>query len=139
MLKTIVLLLAALAAAGMAWIRLAPDDPERWHVTSDVSDTGHASGENWHVYREAGASEARLQELDDALSALPRTKRLAGSVAEGKVTFVTRSKLMGFPDYTTISLTDDGQVLEVFARSRYGASDLGVNRARVIGLPGVVE
>lgn len=139
MLKTMVVLLAALAAAGMAWIRLAPDDPDRWHATSDVSDTGHASGENWHVYRETGASEARLQEVDAALRALPRTTRLAGSVAEGKVTYITRSKLMGFPDYTTIGLTDDGQVLEIFARSRYGRSDLGVNRARVLGLPGVVE
>lgn len=139
MLKILILLLAALAAAGLAWIRLAPDDPDRWHATSDVSDTGHSSGENWHVYREAGAGEARLKEIDTALRALPRTRQLAGSVAEGKVTYVTRSRLMGFPDYTTISLTGDGQILEIFARSRYGKSDLGVNRARVLGLPGVVE
>ncbi|TNF18817.1 MAG: DUF1499 domain-containing protein [Rhodobacteraceae bacterium] len=139
MLKTILVVLAALVAAGIAWIRLVPDDPDRWHATSDIRDLGHASGENWHVYREAGAGRARLEELDAALQALPRTTRLAGSVAEGKVTFVTRSKLMGFPDYTTLSLTGGGQVLEIFARSRYGRSDLGVNRARVLGLPGVDE
>lgn len=138
MLKTIFFILILMTAAGAAWIRLAPDDPERWHATSDISDMGHASGENWHVYREAGAGAARLEEIDAALRAMPRTERLAGSLAEGKVTYVTRSKLMGFPDYTTISLTEGG-VLEVFARSRYGRSDMGVNRARVLGLPGIVQ
>ena len=137
MLKILPLLIVALAAVGVLWVRLAGDDPARWHQVSEVRDMGHAAGENWHVYREAG-TPARLQELDAAVRALPRTERLAGSVDAGKVTYVTRSKLMAFPDYTTLSLSDDG-VIEVFARSRYGKSDLGVNRARVLGLPGIVE
>ena len=48
---------------------------------------------------------------------------------DGQVTYVTRSKWMGFPDYTTVRNSEE--VLELWARSRFGQSDLGVNRARV--------
>ena len=36
---------------------------------------------------------------------------------------------MGFPDYTTVQLKDDR--LMIWARLRFGRSDLGVNRRRV--------
>ncbi|HHB81701.1 MAG TPA: DUF1499 domain-containing protein, partial [Aliiroseovarius sp.] len=45
------------------------------------------------------------------------------------MTFVTRSRLWGFPDYTTIAYAD-GRIT-IFARLRFGRSDLGVNAARV--------
>jgi uncharacterized protein (DUF1499 family) len=67
--------------------------------------------------------------------ATPRTRLLAGSVATGKLTYVTRSRLFGFPDYTTVSLLlpEDGgpTYLHMFARLRFGLDDLGVNGARV--------
>jgi len=50
-------------------------------------------------------------------------------VAEGRVTYITRSKLWGFPDYSTFE-TRDGDLL-IHARLRFGSSDMGVNRARV--------
>ena len=53
----------------------------------------------------------------------------AGSVAEGRVTYVTRTKWIGFPDYTTAEQHDD--VLRVWGRLRFGRSDFGVNKARV--------
>ena len=46
------------------------------------------------------------------------------------ITYVTRSALWGFPDYTTaIAQPDDrgGTYLILHGRARYGASDLGVN------------
>ncbi len=67
--------------------------------------------------------------MDAALRDLPRTQVLAGSVSDGHVTYVTRSAFWGFPDYTTMQLVD-GQI-RMFARLRFGASDLGVNGKRL--------
>ncbi|MEM9126862.1 MAG: DUF1499 domain-containing protein, partial [Pseudomonadota bacterium] len=58
-----------------------------------------------------------------------RTSVLAGSVSDGLVTYVTRSRLIGFPDYTTAQ--QDGDTLRIHARLRFGRSDFGVNRNRV--------
>lgn len=65
----------------------------------------------------------------------PRTKRLVGTPSEGQVTYITRSKTIGFPDFTTVKAIPgpDGTRLAVFARLRFGREDFGVNRARVEG------
>jgi uncharacterized protein (DUF1499 family) len=68
-----------------------------------------------------------------ALSA-PRTTRLAGSPGDLWTTYVQRSRLWRFPDYISVRAIDLGDgmsALAIYSRSRYGASDLGVNRARV--------
>ncbi len=44
---------------------------------------------------------------------------------------VTRSAVWGFPDYTTVEQRD-GKLM-IYARSRFGSSDLGVNGKRVAG------
>jgi uncharacterized protein (DUF1499 family) len=54
---------------------------------------------------------------------------LAGSVEEGRMTWVARSALWGFPDYITAEAGPKG--LAVWSRLRFGRSDLGVNRARL--------
>jgi uncharacterized protein (DUF1499 family) len=70
-----------------------------------------------------------MEKLDASLKALPRTTLLAGSIAEGHLTYVTRSKWMGFPDYTT--LEQSGDTIKMFARLRFGRQDMGVNAARL--------
>lgn len=114
--------------AGVAWICLAPSDPAVWHVDPMVtSDQDLAGG----VRRRIPAQDGTFETLDRIILATPRTEVLAGSVEEGKVTYITRSQWMGFPDYTTV-MQDDG-VLELHARLRFGQSDMGVNKARVEG------
>lgn len=76
-----------------------------------------------------GAPEDLLARLDAVALATPRTRRLAGSVAEGRITWITRSALWGFPDYTTAEVRPDG--LYVHARLRFGSEDMGVNAARL--------
>ncbi|AKO96564.1 hypothetical protein MALG_01379 [Marinovum algicola DG 898] len=131
------LFLGGAVVAGAVWVRFAPDDPARWHVTSSLTDPGHHGGANSHVYREllSEGGQERFAAFDAVIRATPRTEVLAGSLEEGRITYVTRSKLMGYPDYTTLSLTEtpQGAQLEVFSRARYGKSDLGVNRARIEG------
>lgn len=65
-----------------------------------------------------------------------RVEVLAGSAADGHVTYVQRSALFAFPDYVSVRFleTDNGgSTLAVFSRSRFGQSDLGVNKKRVLG------
>lgn len=121
----IVLGLLAVLALG-AYVRLAPSDPAHWHVLPDGVEEGTGDG---YALRRIEATPETLAALDEIARATPRTTVLAGSVEDGMVTYVTRSALMGFPDYTTVSLTDG--TLTLYARLRFGQSDLGVNAARL--------
>ncbi|MEL6204424.1 MAG: DUF1499 domain-containing protein [Pseudomonadota bacterium] len=137
----VLFVLLLLFAALIAWIRLAPSNPDRWHT-----DPGTASpGLGRFVVKPEGGditgpllsdtpTEA-LERLDAIALATPRTARLAGDPPEGRVTYITRSRLWGFPDYTTVAAVavEGGTRLVIHARLRFGQSDLGVNAARVQG------
>ncbi|MBC7164641.1 MAG: DUF1499 domain-containing protein [Roseovarius sp.] len=123
MLRRLALVVLALALALGAFIRLAPSDPARWHrMPETITDRNLEGGAMRRVVGDLAA-------LDAIARATPRTRVLAGSVEEGMITYVTRSRVMGFPDYTTVRQA--GDMLEIFARLRFGRSDLGVNAARV--------
>lgn len=115
-------------AAGLAYIRLAPSDLTRWHVVPEVSQDRDLPG---GVMRRVPGGIGDFAALDRIARETPRTQVLAGSVAEGRVTYITRSRVFGFPDYTTIAGVGDDLV--IWARLRFGRSDLGVNKARVEG------
>lgn len=123
---------------GLAWIRLAPSDPGRWHL--DMSAPGFQPPGNAHVfclrpdsrYSPAGDPQDLLARLDAIALASPRTERLAGSAEAGRITWVTRSALMGYPDYTTAQVLP-GQGLCVLGRQRFGSEDMGVNARRIGG------
>lgn len=135
--------LALLAVVGlMAYVRLAPVDVARWHVDlARGRPPGAARGGDPVVMQPNGATAdlpatpdqafALLTGLDAIALATPRTRRLAGSVESGHVTWETRSRIWGFPDYTTAQITPGG--LTLYARQRFGAKDFGVNAARLRG------
>lgn len=127
--RYIMIALVALIGFAMVYVRLAPNDPAQWHlpVTGD-SDADFAQG----ALRVVAGPPELLERADAYMQALGGTVVLAGAVAEGRVTFITRSKVFGFPDYTTVEYSDG--MLKAYARLRYGASDLGVNRKRLEGL-----
>lgn len=121
---TIILLLVA----GLAWVRFAPSDPQVWNVDPKVTaDQDLATG----VRRRIPGGADEMTRLHAIILETPRTEMLAGSPGEGLVTYVTRSKWMGFPDYATLQLEDG--VVELWSRLRFGQNDLGVNKARVDG------
>jgi hypothetical protein len=128
-------ILAALVLGGLAFIRLVPSDPARWHVDPvTVADPAKPHFARLVPGMVTGADVASLAAAADAaMLALPRTTLLAGSVAQGHMTYITRSRLMGYPDYTSIRVLPgaSGATLGAFARSRFGTSDLGVNAARL--------
>lgn len=134
----------ALAVAGVAlavWVRLAPVDPGRWHVDPSAAappgPTGWlvAEGGDARPPRLGRSAAALLADLDRIARATPRTRVIAGSVEDGRITYETRSRLWGFPDYTTVTAVagEDGAAPVLLGRARFGASDLGVNRARIEG------
>jgi len=119
-------LILALAVVGMAYIRLAPSDPARWHVAPEVHENKDFKA---GVKRIIATGPDGLARLDAIIRATPRTRVLTGSVESGLVTYITRSAVFGFPDYTTVQ--QDGDRLQIYARLRFGRSDTGVNGARV--------
>jgi len=122
--------IAILAIVGFAaYVRLAPTDPAQWHTPIGAAETVDGNGWSARVVPDA---KGLLSDLHQATLDLPRTQLIAGSVGEGRLTYITRSKVMGFPDYTTIE-RDGGQV-KLYARLRFGSSDMGVNGKRLDGL-----
>lgn len=142
MLKLIIVALVVVVLGGLGWIRLASNDPARWHL--DPRMVARPDTPNFHLLRMGDGDEpaplfdlpvAELSARLDRLATASGATLLAGSVEEGHMTYLTRSRLMGFPDYTTVLLepAGDGSMLTAFARARYGYSDLGANRARLQG------
>ena len=121
-----------LIAALMVYVRLAPTDPQVWHVDlADLGEDERVSPGGIEVVVPADDPAAKLAALDSIIRSTPRTRLLAGSVSDGHVTYVTRSLIWGFPDFTTVQIREAG--LAIHGRLRFGAADLGVNAARVRG------
>ncbi|VAW01452.1 FIG00992753: hypothetical protein [hydrothermal vent metagenome] len=123
--KLILILLIVTGVAGaLIYVRFAPHDVAEWHqMPAAVTNRDFSAG----AMRVVGGDG--LERLNEIILATPRTEVLAGSVEEGMITYVTRSAVLGFPDYTTIRLA--GPQIEIIGRLRFGRSDLGVNAARI--------
>jgi uncharacterized protein (DUF1499 family) len=140
-------LLVGACVVLLAWIRLAPDDPSKWHVDPLEAPTSGRANAWWVATDGVGVenpdgrapsyamSAADLaQSVDAFMLAQPSTSILAGSPGLLWSTYVQRSRFLRFPDYITVrtfDLGDGASGIVVWSRSRYGYSDLGVNRERV--------
>ena len=134
--KAILALIVLLLAAAMAFVRLAPSDPDVWHVdplkAPDPGDGGvRLLPDASKLYPLPPAS--LLAAFDLVAREEPRTDRLAGSVEDGQITYVARSLVWGFPDYITVTAVPEGEGarLAVYSRLRFGRGDMGVNRKRL--------
>jgi hypothetical protein len=129
---------AVVAFLGLiAFVRLAPSDPAYWHVDLAAPGFDPGIGQMFCIhpggrYTPSDPMEPVLARLDAVALATPRTERVAGSAGEGRITWVTRSALMGYPDYTTAQVMP-GAGLCVYGRQRFGRGDWGVNAARIGG------
>ncbi len=135
--KIAFLLIFIALAALVAYIRLAPSDPARWHIALHPRPADIAAPSPQVVVLRGGAyidfpnADGLLARLNTIIMATPRTMLLAGSVGEGRMTWITRSALWGFPDYTTAEMGPQG--LTIYSRLRFGGGDMGVNGARLAG------
>jgi len=123
-------ILIGIVVLSLVYVRVAPSDPARWHRPISAQDAGETTGRNSYLVVKSGVTPDQFAHLVAVAGAASRTESLDGDESSGLFTFVTRSRLIGFPDYTTIQLV--GDVLSIQARSRFGYGDGGVNRARVL-------
>ena len=131
------LALAVVVVVLLAYVRLVGHDSARWHVnpvTARLPPTPNAHilrpGEGAPVFDIGQTDLARI--VDEVVSAQPRTRLVEQSADGLHRTWVQRSLLIGYPDYVTIRVVPagEGASLALFSRSRYGHSDMGVNRKR---------
>ena len=119
--------LAILVLGGMAYIRHAPSDPTQWHVPIFVTENAtHAGGAERFV---AGDPGQLMQKLDQIIQSEPRSTQIAGRAEDGHVSYVVRTRWMGYPDYVTVQSVLNG--IQIYSRLRFGKSDLGVNANRL--------
>ena len=133
MLRNALLVVLAAAALGAIYIRMASMTPERWHVDPVAApSTGRPNEARATLQSDLPPTQA-LARYDAVALAAPRTERLAGSPEEGRVTYVQRSAVLGFPDAITVQAEPrgGGTTLHVWSRARYGYSDMGVNAKRL--------
>ena len=144
----VVLALVALVAGFLLYVRLAPLDAATWHqdpVSAATPETpnsfrvlapGATPGPEEMVSPVFPVPPAALMAAFDRLAlAQPHTERLAGT-PDGSdfVTYVQRTPLVRYPDYISVRAVpvgEGGSALVILSRSRFGKSDLGVNKARI--------
>jgi len=130
-------MLLMIVISGLIYIRVAPHDIAALHLPPPIGATPDApvmkdgSGVFVRVFTAPPADV--LASLNSIVLATPRTQILAGSVDEGMITYVTRSRVFGFPDYTTVQVEPDaqGSRATIYGRLRFGKSDFGVNGTRI--------
>ncbi|WP_339644204.1 DUF1499 domain-containing protein [Jannaschia helgolandensis] len=138
--RSLVLAAVGLTALGLTYVRIAPTDPAVWHV--DPTKAIRSGKPNDYLVADGGDRPAivsdvppadLLSRIDAVAMAEVGVTRLAGSPDEGLITYVQRSRVIGFPDAISVSARPDGMDsrLSIWSRSRYGQYDFGVNRARV--------
>jgi hypothetical protein len=131
----LVLAIVALAAAGL-WFRIVPMPAATWHV--EPAEVPPPDRPNFDLRVGDGApilpaSPAVVAARLETIARADGARHIGGDAASGHVTYVVRSRLMGFPDAISIRLVPvaEGTRLEVFSRARFGYSDMGVNAARI--------
>ena len=132
------ILLAAvmLAVAFGLYVRLAPSEPAVW-ARPDMPDMNvgdYLEMSSFTAIRVVAGPEV-LDELTRIAEATFGTSILNKASGDDWLTFVTRSKLWGFPDYTSVRVIEknDAFLLQIHGRLRFGKADIGVNKARITG------
>jgi hypothetical protein len=140
------LLIVGAVALAAVLIRGVGHDPAVWHV--DPAATTRSARPNDALAAPPGLTPSPpdiplafvdrpasdlLAAVDATARGEPRVAVVAGSLDEGRITYVQRSALFGFPDYISVSVVagESGSGLVLWSRSRFGYSDLGVNRSRL--------
>ena len=155
---TAALILAA--AAGYVVVRASGHDQARWHVDPAQMRPGVQAAALLNDFLAAPAGttmvpadletrfypespRALLTRFDAIVRSQPRIRVVAGDPGSLMITYVQRSRFIGFPDYLTVrAVAIEGGIGEggvrkalsgliIYSRARYGRSDFGVNRARV--------
>lgn len=115
---------------GLVYVRLAPIKLNAYFKTdvpTEIGDYAQAGGFT-AVRALEGAADEVLDRVATVMTALPHTKK----ISDAPLTFVTRSAFFGFPDVTQVTVANEHLILR--GHLVFGASDLGVNKARILAV-----
>jgi len=123
---TFVFLIVFIVFVGLLWLRFAPIDKDNWHV-----DPAEPMGDQdlQLIGREAprfpGAADEVLAQFDEIALSEPNTRRIEGDLAEGMMTFVSRTKFLGMAEVITVKAVSEGELTKVAiaSRPRFSASN----------------
>lgn len=108
-------------------------DPVGWLVYPPMEEMQAAPGGGWLATRAVrGTGPEVLTRLDGILKA--RAERVGGRIEAGRVTWLVRSRLVGFPDLVTadVSALVEGEVrLTIWTRPALPLPDMGRNEAQL--------
>lgn len=133
--------LLILIVAAVLWVRIAPSNANEWHVDPETIEKG--SRPNQYLMRDGQDTDSLIFDMpagdlaakfNDIALSKPNVVVLDGAASDLWVTYMQRTKLMAYPDYISVKITDEGDGksrLTLYSRSRFGRSDLGVNKARI--------
>lgn len=134
--KAFLLAIVIVAVIWLIWTRFSLGDPDRWHV--DPADADAPGRTGWRMIgREAprypGDPTSVLTTFTEIALEEPRVRLLDGDTAEGMITLIARSRVLGFKDYITVKAVAEGPKtkLGVISRAAASAGDLGRNRERL--------
>ena len=105
------------------WIMYSPSDPNVWHVDPADDDIRRSkvllSGREAPRFR--GEPAEVLQSFAKTALSEQGVKMLDGSIDEGMITFVIRSRGVGLRDYITVkaAIDVDGTKISVVGRPKY--------------------
>jgi len=144
MIKIIVIVALVALAGVMFYIRFTPTDAAFWHVDPRAI-AKPPKPNNWLIRPVGGDArpphyKGEVSELvaaiEEAAAQMGDMSRVAGSRDSAHLTYISRTKWMGFPDFTTFRVysTDEGVSFAALSRARFGHSDMGNNRARLEAL-----
>ena len=128
----IIIILGLLLVGQFAYMRFAPASVAKFHQLPQVNAPGDVAywGGYLAVRPISEPAETVLAALQDIALNTDRTLRFAGRLDEGMITFQSRTKVLGIPDYTTVAVKND--LLFIYGRLRFSYYDQGVNKARVL-------
>ncbi len=138
----ILVILIALAVVGAVYVRNANDDPNIWHLDPEGAK-GTGKPNNFRV-SPSGEGKAHQSPVFDMSPASLMTKFQRMALAQpdtvllgerdGFATFVQRTRLIQYPDYISVKAVEveGGSALHIYSRSRFGYSDGGLNKKRIL-------
>lgn len=141
----LVIIAVCLVIAALSFFRLYPVDTKAMNV--DPFGVQPPNKPNYYITSlEEGTfdipAEELVEKLRTVLAKTARTNRISRNYYPADsdefygATFVTRTRLMGYPDYTSIKVVKTSPTtsqMMMFGRARFGYSDLGVNKQRILG------
>ena len=142
----LIAMIAVAVVATAIYMRTLEHPASAWHVDPAVIERGDRP--NDYLVAPEGATLAQPDRITDirAIAARDllflfdsiamnsrRTDHVAVDEDSMTITYVQRSAFFGFPDYVSVKAveTSVGAGLILWSRSRFGHSDMGVNRDRV--------